>query len=115
MTAIDREHIIDVLSRLEVSVMDGDRSSASVLEYPEAVADAVIEAIGELPEEPEAPPRTVTFDLSDPDVRHVLTQALEDYADRQQDMAVIRDNPEQRLTWAALAKTMREQAEAAGS
>lgn len=62
---------------------------------------------------PAPPPSTVAFDLTDPDVRHALTQALEDFADRQQTMAATGDIPEKRLTWAAHAKSMLDQAEAA--
>jgi hypothetical protein len=65
-------------------------------------------------EEPQTPPRTVTYDLSDPAARHALTQALTEYADRQADMAVIGDSPETRLTWAARAKSMLDQAGAEG-
>lgn len=63
----------------------------------------------------EASARTVTFDVTDPAVCHALTQSLSDYADRQQDMAAIGDIPEARLTWAAHAKLMLGQVEAAGS
>jgi hypothetical protein len=58
---------------------------------------------------------TVVFDVADPAALHALTQALSDYAERQQDMAAIGDSPETRLTWAAFAKSFREQAEAAGA
>jgi hypothetical protein len=57
-----------------------------------------------------ADPITVTFDLSDPAARHALTQALEDYAGRQEDMAASGDAPEQRLAWADRAKAMRDKA-----
>ncbi len=60
-----------------------------------------------------AAPGSVTFDLSDPFRRHVLTQALEEYATRQQDMAVTGDSQEMRLEWAAIADEFRAQAEAA--
>jgi hypothetical protein len=65
-------------------------------------------------EAPETPPCTVTFDLSDPGALHVLTQALEDYADHERAMAEREDASESFARWAGLADRMRAQAEAAG-
>jgi hypothetical protein len=64
-------------------------------------------------EEPETPPRTVTFDLTDVDAFHALTQALEDYAIRERDQAEHEGGHESRERWADLAEQMRAQAEAA--
>jgi len=55
-------------------------------------------------------PRTVTYDLSDPDTRHVLTEALEQYASRERDLAGNDDNPDARERWADLADAMRREA-----
>jgi hypothetical protein len=57
---------------------------------------------------------TVTFDLSDPDALHVLTTALQDYAEKERDMAANEGGHESRERWAAIADRMRAQAEAAG-
>ena len=64
--------------------------------------------------EPETDPATVTYDLSDPDVRHVLTQALEDYADHERAMAERPDASESFARWADLAVQMRDRAQVAG-
>jgi hypothetical protein len=64
-------------------------------------------------QEPEAPPRTVTFDLSDDDTAHVLDTALKDYANQAEEAA--RRDGGSFTRWAAVADRMREQAEAAGS
>jgi hypothetical protein len=62
---------------------------------------------------PAPPPCAVTYDLSDPDVRHVLTQALEDYAAKDREMAE-NGAGESFARWADLADEMCAQAEAAG-
>jgi hypothetical protein len=59
------------------------------------------------------PPRTVTFDVSGADTLHVLTQALEDYADKASVMASREDASESFARWAAIADRMKAQAEAA--
>jgi hypothetical protein len=64
-------------------------------------------------EEPETPPRTVTFDLSTADARHVLLQSLDEYAAKETGLAADGDNPEKRTGWAAEARRLWEQAEAA--
>jgi hypothetical protein len=69
-------------------------------------------------EAPEKPPRTVTFDLSDSDTLHVLTQALEDYAANARHTAGLDDGSEPSASdsfarWAHLAKRLKRQAEAA--
>jgi hypothetical protein len=64
-------------------------------------------------EEPETPPRTVTYDVSGADALHVLTQALEDYADKAAVMASREDASESFTRWAAIAGRMKAQAEAA--
>jgi len=56
-------------------------------------------------------PRTVTYDLSDPDTRHVLTEALEQYADRERDLSANEGGNDARERWADLADAMRRQAE----
>jgi hypothetical protein len=55
---------------------------------------------------------TVTYDLSDSDTLHVLTQALEDYADRAREWAQHEDASESFARWGRLAKCMKRQAEA---
>jgi hypothetical protein len=64
-------------------------------------------------EKPVAPPRTVTFDVSDSDTLHVLATALEDYEAKERDMAALGDASESRERWANLARVMRKVAEAA--
>jgi hypothetical protein len=63
---------------------------------------------------PAPPPRTVTFDVSEPDALHVLTQALEDYAGHERAMAERLDASESFARWADLADEFRAQAKAAG-
>ena len=58
---------------------------------------------------------TVTYDLSDSDRAHVLTQALEDYRDRMREMAGWPDASASFARWADISEEMRAQAEAAGS
>jgi hypothetical protein len=65
-------------------------------------------------QEPETPRRTVTLDITSPDARHALTQALEDYTARERYLARREGGNEARERWADLADRMREQAEAAG-
>lgn len=85
------------------------------------VADRLDVGYGDKPETVEArlrealasPSRSVTFDLTNPDTYHVLTQSLEDYAARQRDQAADERGHEIRERWAALATLMLEQAEAA--
>lgn len=63
--------------------------------------------------EPKTPPRTVvTLDVSDVDAYHALTQALEDYAIRERDMAEHEGGNESRERWADLADQMKRQAAA---
>jgi hypothetical protein len=64
-------------------------------------------------EEPETPPRAVTFDLGTADARHVLLQSLDEYAAKETGLAADGDNPEKRTGWAAEARRLWEQAEAA--
>ena len=63
--------------------------------------------------------RTVTFDVSDTDARHVLTQALEDYRDKARERAAFLGTdtslPGSFTRWAEITEEMRAQAEAAGS
>jgi hypothetical protein len=73
----------------------------------------VAAAPGEVPGAGGPSPRTVTFDITDPNARHVIAQALEEYATRQQDMAVTGDSQEMRLEWAVIADEFRAQAETA--
>lgn len=56
----------------------------------------------------------VAYDLADPDARHALTTALDDYAAKERDMAAGEGGNESRERWADLADQMRQQAEAAG-
>jgi hypothetical protein len=63
---------------------------------------------------PEVPPGTVSYDLTVVGARHVLTQALYDYAGRQRDTAGHEGGSEFRDQWADLADRMRTQAEEAG-
>jgi hypothetical protein len=65
-------------------------------------------------EEPEAPPRTVTFDLTDTDASFALIQALEDFSARQRAEAEQEGGHQSRTRWADRADEMRAQAEAAG-
>ena len=58
---------------------------------------------------------TVTYDLTDPAKRHVITTALDDYAAKERAMATDKHGHEVRDRWAALADRMRQQAEAAGN
>jgi hypothetical protein len=58
-------------------------------------------------------PGSVTFDVSGADEFHVLTQALEDYADKAAVMASREDASESFARWAAIADRMKAQAEAA--
>jgi hypothetical protein len=67
---------------------------------------------GLLPDEADLSCRVV-LDLSDPDVRHVLTQALQDYATYERAMAE-NGAGESFARWAELADRMRAQVEAAG-
>jgi hypothetical protein len=57
---------------------------------------------------------TVTFDITDPGARHALLQALDDYQVKETGLAADGDNPEKRTEWAAVARRLWEQAEAAG-
>lgn len=83
----------------------GDRKPSG---WTTGAAVAVHAACAGVPEErPEVPPRTVTFDITGPDARHVLTQALEDYA------AAKRAEDPSFARWADLADQMKAQAEAA--
>ena len=60
------------------------------------------------------PPRSVTFDLSDPAASFTLITALEEFAARQRAEAKDEGGHESRERWADLADQMRAQAEAAG-
>jgi hypothetical protein len=93
---------------LRITAAQADRAAKQLV----AKAHKTLSA-GLLPDEADLS-RAVVYDLSDPDVRHALTEALERYADRQQTMAAIGESPEKRLTWAAHAKSMQAQADAAG-
>ena len=57
--------------------------------------------------------RAIAFDLTDLDVLHVLTTALEDYEAKERDMAALEDAGESRKRWANLARVMRKAAETA--
>lgn len=59
------------------------------------------------------PPNAVTCDLGDPHRRHVFVEAFEEYATKQQDMAVTGDSQEMRLEWAGIADEFRAHGEAA--
>lgn len=72
----------------------------------EVAAEALRKALGQLP------PRTVTFDLADPDDRHVLTQALDDYGVKQAGLAADGDSKDNRTRWAAAARRFRDLADA---
>lgn len=54
--------------------------------------------------------RTVTYDLTDPDDRHVVTQALDDYEVKQRGLAADGDNKGKRTGWAAVARRFRDRA-----
>lgn len=58
---------------------------------------------------------TVTLDITDPSASFALTNALEEFAASERDMAATEGGNESRTRWADLADRMREQAEAAGS
>ena len=53
------------------------------------------------------PPRTLAIDLSDPDVRHVLTEALEQYAGDERNLAENEGGNDARERWADTADRMR--------
>jgi hypothetical protein len=57
--------------------------------------------------------RTVTFDLSTADARHVLLQSLDEYAAKETGLAADGDNPEKRTEWARAAREFWAQAEEA--
>ena len=61
------------------------------------------------------PPRTVTYDMSDPDTHHVVTQAFDDYQEKQRDLAADGDNKDKRITWADLASKFRDRADEAAA
>ena len=132
MPEISREQLVDALQGFHLWVTpdpdykQGRLSAACVVgtvQDPESMADGLLLALranaahaADGDSEPETPPCTVTFDLTDPDARHALTQALENYEAMQEDVVVLTgDSPEKHRAWAAHAKAMREQAEAAGS
>ena len=74
---------------------------------------AVQRALGEAERTATAtPPNSVTYNLSDPDVLHVLTQALEDYGAKARDYAGREDASASFARWADLADRFRAQAEA---
>lgn len=58
----------------------------------------------------EAKRRTVTFDITSPDDRHVITQSLDDYLVRQTGLAADGDNKDKRTGWAAAARRFRDRA-----
>ncbi len=60
-----------------------------------------------------APPRSVTFDLTDATAFFVLTEALEEFAARQRSQAADEGGHGMREQWAGLADRMRAQAETA--
>jgi hypothetical protein len=62
---------------------------------------------------PAAARRTVTFDITGPDDRHALLQALDDYGTKETGLAADGDNPEKRREWARAAREFWAQAEEA--
>lgn len=89
----------------------GDRKPTG---WTTGAAVAVHALCAGVPEEaPETPQRTVTYDVSGTDELHVITQALEDYADKTAVMASREDASESFARWAAIADRMKAQAGAA--
>jgi hypothetical protein len=131
MPEISREQLVDALQGFHLWVTpdpdykQGRLSAACVVgtvQDPESMADGLLLALranaahaADGDSEPETPPCTVTFDLTDPGALHVLTQALEDYAAHGRAMASLDDASESFTRWADLADEMRALAEAAGS
>jgi hypothetical protein len=70
----------------------------------------VAAAPGEVPGAGGPSPRTVTFDITSPDDRHVITQALDDYEVKQTGLAADGDNKDKRTGWAAAARRFRDRA-----
>ena len=61
-------------------------------------------------QEPETPPSTVSFDITDPDDRHVVTQALDDYAEKHEGLVADGHDSGKSTRWAAAARRFRDKA-----
>jgi hypothetical protein len=79
------------------------------------VADKCANCGGPLYAEPKVSPVTVTFDITDPEDRHALTQALDDYQAKQSDLAARGDRTATRTGWAVTARRYRDQADKAAA